>query len=108
MLNKLAAFLTRHGVTRDDEKLWWSQIVALAGLIVSGTLDVTSLGHYLGIAVSLTLLHRILAGCTAILWLSGRLSTSPLFGKDEEPMAWDGGYPPMAKPLPPQPPPPIR
>lgn len=89
MLNKLAAFLTRYGVTRDDQKLFWSQLVALAGLIVSGTLDVTSLGHYLGIAVSLTLLHRILAGCTAILWLSGRLSTSPLFGKYDLPSKGD-------------------
>ncbi len=84
-MHKLTDFLTIHGLTRDDLKLFWAQVVSGAGLVVSGALNIPQIGTYLGLHISDTTLHWITAMCAIILWSAGKLSTSPLFGKPPTP-----------------------
>ncbi len=81
MLISIGAWLTRHGVSRDDISLSWAQIVGVATLIGTGALNLTSLGDELGWHLSTPWLHRIMALAGAIVWLSARLSTSPLYNQ---------------------------
>ncbi len=81
MLHKFGAWLTSLGVSREDLKLYWAQVVGVATMIVTGALNLTSLGDYVGIHLSPTWLHRIMVLCGGIVWLAARMSTSPLFNK---------------------------
>lgn len=81
MFDKIAELLTHAGVTRDDQKWFWLQVLAVAGVIASGSLDLNAVAGYLGLHPSETTLHWITAASTAVLWFAGNMKTSPLFGK---------------------------
>lgn len=69
---------TRLGISRDDAKWLWAQVVTLAGAITAGVIDLSSLGTYLGVTLSPAHLHQIIAVCMAIGWFAGAMRTSPL------------------------------
>ena len=68
-------------VSCEDAKLFWIQVVGVATMITTGALNLTALGDTVGIHLSAPWLHRVQVACAAIVWLSARLSTSPLFNK---------------------------
>jgi hypothetical protein len=75
----IAYWLTRLGVSRDDWKFFWLQLVGVCTLITTGALDLTSLGDYVGMHLSAVWFHRVFALCSVVVWVSARLSTSPLY-----------------------------
>jgi hypothetical protein len=78
MLTKFGAYLTAHGISRDDMKLVWTQYLSLATMIVSGALNLTSVGDYLGLHMSPPVMHWIMVICTASLWFGAKMAASPL------------------------------
>lgn len=78
-MTQLRAWLIHLGLSRDDAKWFWLQLVGVATLITTGALDLTSLGNAVGMHLSAVWLHRVFALCSAIVWVSARLSTSPLY-----------------------------
>lgn len=75
-MRTLATRLTAAGLSRDDLKLYWAQIVGGAGLVLSLIGQYPQIAAYLHLNVGV--LHTVTAVCTGILWLSAKLSTSPL------------------------------
>ena len=76
----LANLLIKLGWTRDDWKLVWLQVVAVASLITSNVIDLTYWLGYLGLPVSTTFVHWVMVLAIIILWIAGKYSTSPLPG----------------------------
>lgn len=76
--------LTALGWTRDDAKWFWGQLLSGMTLITTGVLDMRVVGDYVGIHLSDVVVHRIVAVCIFVLWLSGKMSTSQLFGKGNQ------------------------
>jgi len=74
----LTNFFIRMGWSRDDLKWPILQIVSVAGLIASNTLDLPYWAAYLGIPLSTTALHWILTVAAIISWLAGTNRSSRL------------------------------
>lgn len=68
-------WLARQGITRDSGLWFWSKVVSLAGLVVSGTLDLSALG------LNDHQRHVVTIVCGAVAYLAGQMSTSALPGK---------------------------
>ena len=79
----LTRALINLGFTRDMALWFWTKIVAVAAIIVSGVFNVSQWFAYCGIPISDTTLHRITAGAAIILWFAGSYSQSPLPSKAE-------------------------
>jgi hypothetical protein len=82
-LERLGLVLTRLGLSRDDAKWFWLQLVGVATLVTTGALDLTNLGNYVGMHLSAVWLHRVFALCSLIVWLAARFSTSPLYNQTD-------------------------
>ena len=82
-MHAISDIMTRLGLSRDDWKWFWSQLVCGATFITTAGVDWTSFGAYVGIQIPLVWAHRIMILCVAIGWVSARLSTSPLYNKTE-------------------------
>jgi hypothetical protein len=78
MLHKLAAYLTSLGISREDIGLVWTQWISIATMIVSGALNLTTIGEPLGIHISPPFMHWIMVICTASLWFGAKMAASPL------------------------------
>lgn len=68
-------WLHKQGVTRDSVGWGWAKVVSLAGLIVSGVVDLSAFG------LSPARQKLVMGLCGAVLYLSAQASTSPLRGK---------------------------
>jgi hypothetical protein len=62
-------------LTRDDLKWAWGYLVSGASIVL---LDQTAIGAYLGL--STIAIHWVIAVCIVVLFVSGKLGTSPLPG----------------------------
>jgi hypothetical protein len=65
-------------MNRDHVALFWGQLAGIAGLIVSGTVDLSALG------LSEKHQHVAMVVCGVIAAVSGRLATSPLPGAPKQ------------------------
>lgn len=74
----LTNLFIRLGWSRNDLKWPIAQIVSLAGLISSNTIDLPYWAAYLSVPLSPTSIHRILVAAAVVLWLAGRYNASPL------------------------------
>ena len=77
MLRRFGAWLTSLGISRDDVLLVWTQWISVATMILSGALNLTTIGEPLGIHISPPVMHWIMVGCTASLWFGAKMATSP-------------------------------
>ena len=80
-MQKIAAVLTTLGLSRDDKALMWTWMVAAATGVLSGAINLTELGNYLGVHLTPTELHWVIAICWIISGAALKLGTSPLFDK---------------------------
>lgn len=74
----LTNLFIRLGWSRDDLKWPATQIVTVAALISSNVFDIPYWSAYLGIPVSPTVLHWILALSALVLWIAGQHSATSL------------------------------
>ena len=77
----LTNWLITLGLTRDSMVWLWSRLAAVAALIASGALDIGGVSTYLGLHLPPTGQHWVTAVCVIVLWLSGKMDSSPLPGK---------------------------
>jgi hypothetical protein len=82
MLTRFGAWLTSLGISREDMSLVWTQWISVATMIVTGALNLTTVGEPLGIHISPPVMHWIMVICTASLWFGAKMAASPLFNKD--------------------------
>lgn len=68
-------WLHRQGITRDSALWLWTKVVALAGLVVTGTLDLSALG------LNDKQRHAVTVACGVIAYVAGQMSTSALKGE---------------------------
>ena len=73
-MDKLFAKL---GISRDDAKWLWTQIVSGAALLTVNVAD---------LPISDSARHKISVACAVILWFGGKMATSPLYGKNDMPV----------------------
>lgn len=76
----LSNWLFWNGFTRDDEIWWWGQLCGVAAAIASGVFDLHYWANYVGLPFSEQAQHIVTAIAVFVLWLSGRMNTSPLPG----------------------------
>ncbi len=79
-MNWLTNLITDVGLTRDSAVWFWSRVSALCAIVASGAVDLMGLGNWLGIHLSETQVHWIVAVAVGVLWLAGRYDASPLPG----------------------------
>lgn len=68
-------WLHRQGLTRDSALWLWARIVSLAGLVVSGAFDLSSVG------LNDHQRHIVTGICGAVALIAAQASTSPLKAK---------------------------
>jgi hypothetical protein len=86
MLTFLGKIFTFLGWSRDDWKWIWTQLVAAMGLVTLGAVDVPMWVMFLfGVTMSTTAIHWVQFVCGVIFWVSGRMATSPLYGRNNFP-----------------------
>lgn len=85
LLVPIGNLLTRLGFSRDDLTWFWAQLVAGAGLVFSGLIDVPTVAAKVGLYITPTEVNWIMGACIMILWLGGKMSSSQLFGKGQVP-----------------------
>lgn len=96
----LSNFFTNLGWSRDDAKWIWGQIVSAAAAIASGVFDLPYWASYVGVHLSTTGVHVITVLAVAVLWLSGKMATSNLFGLYNVPASSGGLVDKIAKSVP--------
>jgi hypothetical protein len=72
-------FLKTLGITRDSALFLWGRIVSLAVLVATGVLPLDQLG----LPLTDSQKHTVMVVCGLIAYLSGKLATSPLPGKND-------------------------
>ena len=77
-MNFLDTAIVRLGFTRNDASWFWAQLLGLAAVITSNTVDIPAWFARLGITVTPTELHWISVVAAALLYFGGRYGTSPL------------------------------
>ncbi len=77
----LTKLFIKCGWSRDDLKWGIAQIVSLCGLVTTGVFDVSRWAAYLGIPLSDTGKHWIMALCGLVLLIAGKFNSSPLYSK---------------------------
>lgn len=82
-MSLLTRCFLRLGFTRDMVLWLVLKLVGVASLIVSGVFDLPYWAGYLGLRLSPTVDHWIIAASVGILWLGGQYSTSALPSKAE-------------------------
>lgn len=79
-------YLIAHGVSRDSTIWFWGKLLSISALIVAGVVDVNYWSTYLGVHIPEVGLHWIQVIAVAILYLSGKYDTSPLYDKHTAPV----------------------
>lgn len=79
----LTKWLTACGFTRDWAGWLWLRVLAIAPIIADGTLDLSYWSHYLGVPLSETAIHRLIAVASVVLWIAGKQAHSGLPSKAE-------------------------
>lgn len=77
-MKTLTALVIRLGWSRDDLKWHFTQLLTVAGLIVSGVIDLPYWATYLGLPLSTRGEHWIQVVAVVLLYLSGRYNASLL------------------------------
>lgn len=80
LLAPLTAFFERMGWTKYDAKWGWAQIVSMATLVTTGVFDIPYWSGYLGVPVTSTQIHWVMAASGLVLWLAGKNQSSNLQG----------------------------